>query len=103
MNLTQSSGEGGAQSYEESELLDQLHLTCSENLIDEAGSASKHDSPAMLKLIGSMSNMIGKPTPSGSSQSISMKSSNKRRKRVIPAFKSSNEALKGGGGTESGH
>lgn len=103
MNLTQSSGEGGAQSYEESELLDQLHLTCSENLIDEAGSASKHDSPAMLKLIGSMSNMIGKPTPSGSSQSISMKSSNKRRKRVIPAFKSSNEALRGGGDTESRH
>ena len=42
IDVTISSGEG-AQS-QESELIESVHLSCSENLNDEAGSASKHDS-----------------------------------------------------------
>ena len=46
VDVTVSSGEG-AQS-QESELLESVHLTCSENLNDDAGSASKHDSEKII-------------------------------------------------------
>ena len=52
VDVTVSSGEG-AQS-QESELLESVHLTCSENLIDEAGSASKNDSEKIIQLIDSV-------------------------------------------------
>ena len=48
-DITISSGEGAEG--QESELIESVHLSCSENLNDEAGSASKHDSDQIIQMI----------------------------------------------------